>query len=82
MTAFLPPISQTTRFSSRWPGRVFAGAFPNAQPDFARTGERDHVDIFVIDEMLADDRAFAGEKIEDARRHAGFLEHLHQHRAA
>ena len=37
----------------------FAGAFPNAQPDFARTGERDHVDIFVIDQMRADDRALA-----------------------
>ena len=60
-------------------GTRFAGAFPNAQPDFARTGERDHVDIFVIDKMRADDRALAGEEIDNARRNSGFLEHLHQH---
>ena len=28
--------------------------------------------------MSADDRALAGEKIQNARRNAGFLEHLHQ----
>ena len=60
----------------------FAGAFPNAQPDFARTGERDKIDIFMIDKVRADDRALAGEKIQDARRNARFLKHLHQHRAA
>ena len=35
----------------------------------------------MIDQMLADDAAVAGEEIENARRHAGFLEHLHHHRA-
>ena len=59
-------------------GTRFARAFPNAQADFARTGEGDHVDIFVIDEMRADDRALAGEQIHNARRNSGFLEHLHQ----
>ena len=79
MMAFLPPISQTTRFSSRWPGSVLPARFPNSQADFARAGERDHLDFGMIDQMLADDGAVAREEIEHARRHTCFLEHLHQH---
>ena len=33
----------------------FAGALPNSQPDFARAGERDQIDILVIDQVRADD---------------------------
>ena len=40
------------------------------------------MDVLVIDEMLADDAAFAGQIIQHAGWHAGFLEHLHQQRAA
>ena len=59
-----------------------AGALPNSQTDFARPGERNKVDISMIDKVRADHRALAGEVIQYARRHAGFLENLHQHGAA
>ena len=59
----------------------FAGAFPNPQPDFARPGERDQIDIFVIDKVRANDRAAPVEKIQHAGRHARFLENFHEHGA-
>ena len=36
----------------------------------------------MIDKVRADDRALAGEKIENTGRDPGFLENFHQHRAA
>src|SRR6266404_7568714 len=59
-----------------------AGTLPNSQTNFPRPRERDKIDIFMIDKVRAHLRALAGEIIEHARWHAGFLENLHQHRAA
>jgi hypothetical protein len=53
-----------------------AGAFINSQAHFARAGERDQIDILVIDHVRADDRSYAIEKIQHAGRHAGFLKNF------
>ena len=52
MTAFLPPISQTTRLSSRLARPGLAGRLPNSQTDFARAGKCDHFHIRMIDQVL------------------------------
>ncbi len=82
MIAFLPPISQITRFNSRCPGRVFPAASQIREPNLARTGERDQVNVRVIHQMLADDCAVAVEQVEHALGTPCFLENFHQERAA
>ena len=59
----------------------FARAFKNSQTDFARTGERDKIDILVVDQMRAHDRTFARQIVQDTRRNAGLFENFHQHGA-
>ena len=36
-------------------GPRFAGRFPNFETDFTRASERDHIDVFMVDKMSAND---------------------------
>src|SRR5262249_44868152 len=55
-----------------------SGRFPNFEADFPRTGKCDQIDVLVIDQMRSDNGAVPREKIQNSRRDACFLEHLHK----
>ena len=72
MAGFFPPISI---INGRGTARAALSRI-SFKPDFLRAGEDDPVDAVVVDELLSDGRARAGDEVEHAGRQAGLDHHL------
>ena len=81
ITAFLPPISATTRLRWRWPVGHLGGGADDLEPDLVGAGEGDRVHARVLDQRGAD-VALARQQRERVRRHARLAQRLDQQRRA